>query len=270
MSSETISMRKLKEILRLRYGSNLSVQQIASSLKLAKSTVSKYLSLAKAADIKWPLPTDTDEADLRVAIFVKNSPTRTQYVKPDFAYIHNELKRKGVTLQLLWEEYAAAYPARAYSYTRLTELYNQWRAQLKVTMRQSHRAGEKMFVDYAGQTVSIIDPQSGVRHSAQIFVAVLGASNYAYAEATWSQTLPDWISSHVRAFNFFGGVTAIVVPDNLRSGVKEACYYEPDLNPTYAEMAGYYGTAIIPARPAKPRDKAKVEASVLLVERFIH
>lgn len=270
MPAETISMRKFKEVLRLRYSANLSIEQIANSLKLAKSTVSKYLKLATIAGINWPLPTDIDDRELAHKLFGQTLPRHAvELIKPDFAYLHTELKRKSVTLQLLWEEYAAAYPEQAYSYSHFCELYKNWRAHLNLTMRQVHRAGEKMFVDYAGQTVPIIDLKTGTRHQAQIFVAVLGASNYTYVEASWTQTLPDWISAHVRAFNFFGGVPEIIVPDNTRTGVKEACYYEPDLNPTYAEMASYYGCAVIPARPYKPKDKAKVEACVLLVERWI-
>jgi transposase len=211
-----------------------------------------------------------DETALASALFGKPVQLCSeQFLKPDFSYLHSELKRKGVTLQLLWEEYAATDPARAYSYSRFCELYGEWRGKLKLVMRQTHRAGAKMFVDWAGPTVSILNLETGIRQEAQIFVAVLGASNYAYAEATLTQKLPDWIGAHVRAFNFFGGVSEIIVPDNTRTGVKEACYYEPDLNPTYAEMASYYGTVIIPARPYKPKDKAKVEACVLLVERWI-
>ena len=190
------------------------------------------------------------------------------FTQPDFAYTHQELKRKGVTLQLLWEEYAARNPETAYQYSWFCELYKEWRQRLRVTMRQTHRAGEKLFVDYCGQTVTVTDPATGEAREAQVFVAVLGASNYTDAEATWTQQLPDWISSHVRAFEFFGGVPELVIPDHLRSGVSRACRYEPDLNPTYAEMAAHYGVAVMPARPYKPRDKATVEVGVQVVERW--
>lgn len=271
MSGRIISMRKIKEVLRL-HSSGLSIRQIATSLSLSKGTVGNYLRAAKMAELSWPAAAEIDEADLIARLFSKNraTPVRIeQFVPPDFSYLHTELKRKGVTLQLLWEEYVSADAARAYSYSRFCELYQQWRGKLKLSMRQEHRAGEKMFVDYAGQRVPIQDAISGEVKQAQIFVAVLGASRYAYCEASWSQTLPDWISAHVRAFNFFGGSTELVVPDNLRSGISEACFFEPDINPTYAEMARYYSTAIMPARPYKPKDKAAVENGVQIVERWI-
>jgi len=178
------------------------------------------------------------------------------------------MKKKGVTLALLWEEYKAVYP-EGYQYSQFCELYRRWRGTLKVWMRQEHRAGEKLFVDYSGRTVDIVDPVTGEAKPAQIFTAVLGASNYTYAEATWTQSLPDWIGSHQRAFHYFGGVSELVIPDNLRSGVSKACRYDPDINPTYSDLAHHYQTAILPARVRKARDKAKVEAGVLLVQRWI-
>lgn len=270
MPAERLSMRKLKEVLRLTYNSHLSQRQVASSLRLSKTTVRKYLALANSAGLSWPLPDTVDDHELARLLFPASaSGAPQQLTQPDFPTIHQELKRKGVTLTLLWEEYAAANPDSAYHYSWFCELYQDWRAQLRASMRQTHRAGEKLFVDYAGQTVTVVDPPTGEGQQAQIFVAVLGASNYTYAEATWSQTLPDWIGSHVRAFAFFGGTPEIIVPDNLRSGVSKACRYEPDLNPTYAEMAAHYGVAVIPARPAKPKDKSKVEVGVQIVERWI-
>lgn len=184
-------------------------------------------------------------------------------------FLHQELKLKGVTLQLLWEEYCENVVEQAYSYSQFCSLYRDWQLKLKTSMRQTRRAGEKMFVDYAGHTIPIINSVTGEITPAQIFVAVLGASNYCYAEATLSQTLPDWINSHVRAFEFFGGVPQIVVPDNLKSGVTKACRYEPEINSTYAEMAAHYNVAVIPARPRKPKDKAKVEVGVQVVTRWI-
>ena len=270
MPAKRLSMRKLKEVLRLTYQSHLSQRQIARSLSISKTSVNKYLELAQAAGITWPLPAGMDDTALTKALFPGSlSSWSQQFTQPDFTSIHQELKRKGVTLQLLWEEYAAINPETAYQYSWFCELYKEWRSHLRVSMRQTHRAGEKLFVDYAGQTVPIVDPATGEAYDAQVFVAVLGASNYTFAEATWTQTLPDWISSHVRAFEFFGGLPELVIPDNLRSGVTRACRYEPDLNPTYSEMAAHYGVAVIPARPYKPRDKAKVEAGVQLVERWI-
>jgi transposase len=186
----------------------------------------------------------------------------------DFADIHHQLKRKGVTRQLLWEEYSASHPA-GYGYTQFCVLYRDWRSRLKLSMRQTHRAGEKLFVDYCGPTVPIVNVATGEVREAQVFVAVLGASNYTYAEATWTQSLPDWIGSHTRAFAFFGGTPQLIIPDNLKSGVTRACRYEPLLNTSYAEMLAHYGTAAMPARPYKPRDKAKVEVGVQIVERWI-
>jgi len=173
-----------------------------------------------------------------------------------------------VTLTLLWHEYKAAHP-EGFQYSWFCDQYRAWSARLDVVMRQAHRAGEKLFVDYAGQTVEVVDRHSGEIRTAQIFVAVLGASSYTYAEATWTQQLPDWIGSHVRTFAFLGGVSELLIPDNLRSGVSKAHRYEPDLNPTYADLASHYGVAVLPARVRKPRDKAKAEAGVLLVERWI-
>ena len=194
-------------------------------------------------------------------------PADTRVV-PDWAAVHRELRRPGVTLMLLWEEYRAAHP-EGFGYSWFCKRYEDWSGSLDVVMRQTHRAGEKLFVDDAGHTVEVVDPASGEIRTAQIFVAVLGASNYTYAEATWSQGLSDWIGSHVRAFAYFDGVPAILVPDNLRSGVSKAHRYEPDLNPTYLELANHYGLAVVPARVRKPRDKAKAETGVQIVERWI-
>ena len=263
-------MRKIRDILRLKHCAGLSLRQIARSLNLSVGVVSKYLAAARAAGLSWPLEEGlSDEAldGLLAGRIATQAPN--PFAQPDFPYIHLELKRKGVTRLLLWEEYAAAFPLSHYRYTQFCVLYKDWRRGLSPTMRQLHKAGEKMFVDYAGQTVPLLDPQSGLVHRAQIFVAVLGASNYCFAEATLTQTLPDWISSHQRAFNFFGGLTDLIVPDNIKSGVTKASRYEPRLNRTYEEMAAHYSTAILPARPYKPRDKAKAEVSVQLVERWI-
>ncbi len=189
-------------------------------------------------------------------------------MRPDWALVHRELRKAGVTLSLLWEEYRASHPD-GYGYSRFCDLYRAWKGKLNPTMRQAHVAGEKMFVDYAGATVEVIDGLTGEIREAQIFVAVLGASNYTYAEASWTQSLPDWIGSHRRSFEFIGGVARQIVSDNLKSGVIKACFYEPQVNRTYAEMATHYGTAVVPARPRKPRDKAKVEVGVQVVERWI-
>jgi transposase len=269
MPATRIAMRKIREILRLKWERGLSHRQIAESCQVARPTVTEYLERATAAGLAWPLPADLDETALERLLFPPRpsqpEPTRTV---PDWPTVHEELQRKGVTLFLLWQEYKATHPT-GYGYTWFCTRYQAWVQTLDLVMRQDHRAGEKLFVDYAGQTVPVQDPQTGVVRQAQIFVAVLGASSYAYVEATWSQSLPDWIGAQVRALEFFGGVPAIVVPDNLRSGVAKAHRYEPTLNPTYQDLATHYGLAVVPARPRKPRDKAKVENAVLLTERWI-
>ena len=262
-------MRKIKEVLRLKWVSGLSNRQIAASCGIGRPTVSEYLRRAELAGLRWPLPDDLDEARLERLLFPPppDLPAQQRGI-PDWANIHGELKRPGVTLFLLWQEYRQAYPD-GYQYSWFCEHYRAWQGKLDLVMRQDHRAGEKLFVDYAGQTVPVIDQTTGEVRQAQIFVAVLGASNYIYAEATWSQSLPDWIGSHVRTFRFLGGVPELVVPDNLRAGVSKAHRYEPDTNPTYQDMASHYGVAILPTRVRKPRDKAKVESGVLVVERWI-
>jgi transposase len=270
MSAPPISMRKLKDLLRLKYEAGLSQRQIARALRLSLGVVNKYLHAAHAAGLSWPLPEDLSEAQLRRRLFPPGASTpQSHFASLDFAAIHQELKRKGMTKQLLWEEYAEANPDNHYQRSQFFFLYQQWRARLKLSMRQTHRAGEKMFVDYAGQTVPIINPTTGEVHQAQIFVAVLGASNYTFIEATLSQKLHDWIGSHVRAFEFFGGVVQLVIPDNLKSGVTRADRYEPTLNRSYQEVLAHYSTAALPARPRKPKDKPKVEVAVQVVERWV-
>ncbi len=261
-------MRKIKEVLRLKYESDLSCRQIAASLKLSVGAISKYTKAAEAAGLSWPLPVEMDDITLESRLFPSVSSTH-EHVMPDCAHIHQELKRKGVTLLLLWEEYQASCAGQAYKYAQFCVHYRQYSGRLKLTMRQTHKAGEKLFVDYSGDGVPVVNPQSGEILQAQIFVATLGASGYTFAEATLTQQLPDWVGSHVRAFDFFGCLPEIVVPDNLKSAVTKPCRYEPELNATYSAMARHYGVAIIPARPYKPRDKAMVEMSVLLVQRWI-
>jgi len=261
-------MKQITDVLRLKFEVGLSHEKIARALGLSKGAVAKYASLAEAQGISWPLPPEMDEAALEARLY----PPRTvssHFVEPDYPVIHQELKRKGVTLQLLWSEYSAANPAHAYRYSQYCHRYRQWREHQKRSMRQVHRAGEKLFIDYCGPTVPIVDRATGEERQAQIFVAVLGASSYTYADATWSQGLDDWIASHQRAFRYMGGVTELLVPDNLRSGVSKACRYEPQPNATYLELAQHYNTAILPARPFKPRDKSRAELGVQLVERWI-
>lgn len=261
-------MRKIEEVLRLHWELGLTQRQIARSCNLSRSTVSDYLARARIAGLSWPIPENLDETSLEALLFpVKTTPSKKMPVI-DFAWVRRELQRKGVTLRLLWTEYKTENP-EGYQYSQFCQLYRQWTKTLDASLRQVHRAGEKMFVDYAGQTVPIIDPRTGEVGMASIFVAVLGASNYTYAEAAMSQDLFSWISSHCRAFEFFGGVAQIIVPDNTKTGITHPCRYEPDINPTYQEMATHYGTVVIPTRPSKPKDKAKVEKGVQTVENWI-
>jgi transposase len=200
-----------------------------------------------------------DEARLEALLFPHAAPAVERRATPDFAHLHQELKRQGVTLQLLWDEYTTTHAGQAYRYSQFCLLYHRFAQSLKRSMRQVHRAGDKLFIDYSGDTVPVIDPGSGEIRRAEIFVAVLGASSYTYAEATWSQQLPDWIASHVRCFEFLGCVPALLVPDNLKSAIKRACRYEPEATSTYDDLARHYATAILPARPFHPRDKPAVE-----------
>jgi transposase len=261
-------MRKLREVLRLK-SAGLSSRQIGASLDIGGTTVVDYLARARRAGVAWPVPDDMTDEALEAKLFPApaNVP-KDKRPLPHWPTLFAELKRPGVTLQLLWEEHRAQH-ADSYGYSRFCELYRAWEGKLTPTMRQTHIAGERVFVDYAGTTIDIFDAETGEVHACQLFVAVLGASSYTYAEATRTQTLPDWIGSHMRAFNFFGGVPGMTVSDNLKSGITKACFYEPAVNRSYEEMASHYRTAVLPARPNKPRDKAKVEAGVLLATRWI-
>ena len=269
MSQERLSMRKIEEILRLKWEAKRSHREIAQSCAVSSSTVSDYLNRAQAAGLSWPLPEGLTGADLEQQLFsAVGHATGRSIPQPDWQALHQELKRKSVTLSLLWVEYRQAHPD-GYGYSQFCQHYRTWAKRLKPSMRQTHRAGEKLFVDYAGQTVPVIDPQTGEIRPAQIFVAVLGASSYTYAEAHWAQDLPNWIGAHVRALAFLGGVPEVLVPDNLKAGVKSPHLYEPELNPSYQEFAEYYGVAVVPARVRKPKDKAKVEVGVQVVERWM-
>jgi transposase len=262
-------MRKIGEALRLK-AAGLSTRKIAASLGIGQSTASEYLKRAARAGLSWPLPAGLSDADLERQLFQSTGgATRCGLAPPDWPQVHRELRRKGVTLSLVWEEYRATQPDDGYGYSRFCELYRRWEGRLSPTMRQHHFAGERAFVDYAGDTLEVIDGATGEVRQAQVFVGVLGASNYTYVEATWTQALPDWIASHIRMLAFFGGAPGQLVSDNLKAGVTKACFYEPKVNRTYADLAAHYDTAIIPARPYKPRDKAKVEVGVQLVQRWI-
>lgn len=268
MTQASLSMRKIEEILRLKFEAKLSHRAIAESCQVSSSTVSTYVTHAQAAGLSWPLPAGMTAAELEKRLFPDKPPARRKGEEPDWGYVHKELKRKGVTLSLLWVEYRQSQPD-GYGYSQFCHRYRAWSKHLNPTMRQRHKAGEKLFVDYAGQRAAVVDAKTGEVREAQLFVAVLGASNYVYAEAHWTQSLPNWIAAHQRAFLFLGGVPAVLVPDNLKAGVTSPNLYEPDLNPTYQEFARYCGVAVVPARVRKPRDKAKVEVGVQVAERWI-
>ena len=272
MAQEKVSMRKIREILRLRYDLGLRQDQIARSCNIGQSTVHRYLERFAATGLGWPPPTECDDARLEKLLFAtrRGRPAgREARPAPDFAALHSQLqKHKHLTLQLLWEEYRAQ-ESGGYGYSRFCELYGAWKGTQDVVLRQEHRAGEKLFVDWAEAKIPIYHREIGEIDSASLFVAVMGASSYTFAYAARNQNLHSWIDCHVRAFEFIEGVPQLVIPDNPRTGVDRACRYEPDLNRSYHEMAQHYGVAIMPARPAKPRDKAKAEVGVQIVERWI-
>ena len=270
MPQKELSMRKVKEVLRLRFAAGLHQDQIARSCSIGQSTVHRYLKRAETAGLSWPLPEEYDDRQLNDLLF-PTQPGRKPKQRDcvDFAEVQRQLtSQRHLTLQLLWEEYRET-EADGYGYSRFCELYHGWKRKQDVVLRQEHYPGDKMFVDWAGPTVPIYDVHTGQAAPASLFVAVLGASTYTFARAAADQSLANWINCHVRAFEFFNGASRLIVPDNPRTGVRRACRYEPDLNRTYLEMSQHYGTAIMPARPYKPRDKAKVENAVLLAERWI-
>lgn len=264
-------MRQIIEILRLKHEHQLSVREIARSCGIASSTVGDYLHRAELSQLSWPLPEGLSEAEIQQRLSVAGSqegPASASRKTPDWGRIQNELRRPNVTLRLLWQEYHQSDPS-GFKYSRFCELYHAWRKTLDPTMRLVHLPGEKLFVDWAGQTVPIRNAADGSMSQASLFVAVLGASNKIYAEAFPDQKLNSWILAHVHTFAAFGGVPTLTVPDNTRTAVVKACRYEPTLQRTYQEMAGHYGTTIVPARPFRPRDKAKVESGVQLAQRQI-
>ena len=264
-------MRKVREVLRLHYATGMSLRAVARSLKVSPATVGRCIRRAEAQGLGWPLPDSLDDAGLERRLFPAPAPRGKPRPVPRWSEVHRELRAKGVTLALLWEEYKAVHP-EGLQYSWFCEQYRAWASKLDVVMRQEHRAGEKLFVDSAGHTVGVVDRRTGELRQAQVFVAVLGASSSTYAEATWTQGLADWVGSHVRAFEFFGGCPELVVPDNLRAAVSRAhppAYAGADTNPTYHDLARHYGVAVLPARVRRPRDKAKVEVGVQVVERWI-
>jgi transposase len=262
-------MRKIREVLRLAHELRLSVRAVSEATGVGKTAVAEYVARAKVIGITWPIAPEIGDAELERRLFVPaafhDGPTRAV---PDWTKVHEELKRRGVTLMLLWEEHRADCPD-GHGYSQFCELYSQWRKRLSPVMRQTHLAGDKLFVDWAGDTVDITNPQTGEAHAAHLFVAVLGASSYTWAEARWTETLPDWIGAHVNALDFLGGVPKATVPDNLKAGITRPSRYEPGINRTYQDLADHYGFVVLPTRIRRPRDKAKVEAAVGIVERYV-
>jgi transposase len=260
-------MRKIRDALRLR-ANGLTLREIAESLGLGRTTVGDHLHRAAHAGLTWPLDDALTDVELDALLFPPPSGVAAAITQPDWAAIHLERKRPNVTLMLLWEEYRAVHPD-GYGYSRFCDLYRRWEGRLSPTMRQYHPAGERVFVDYAGATIDVVCGDTGEIRAAQVFVATLGASSMTYAEATWTQVVADWVGAHTRAFAYFGGVPAQIVSDNLKAGITKACFYDPAVNRTYADMAAHYDAAVIPARVRKPRDKAKVEVGVQIVQRWI-
>lgn len=267
MPGPRLPMRQIRDVLRLS-AAGLSKRKIAASLGISATAAGECIRRARGAGLTWPLPEGVTDDALEARLYPPPAAAKAGRPQPDWAVIYRELRRPGVTLQLLWEEYRAVYPD-GFGISRFCELYREWESRLKPTMRQNHVAGERLFVDYAGTTLEVINGLTGEVRTAQLFVAVLGASSLTYAEATWTQGLSDWIGSHTRALSFIGGVTAAVTCDNLRSGITKACIYEPAVNRSYSEWAAFFNTTILPARPYRPRDKAKVEVGVQVATRFI-
>ena len=270
MPAQRLSMRRIRLLLALHFGAGASTRTIGRELGIAPSTVREYLARAAAAGVGWPLAADVTDESLVARLFV-NAGVRAgarHHAEPDWPAVARELKRPGVNLQILWDEYRAIHPG-GYAYSRFCQLFREFERRLSPTMRQQHVAGQKAFVDYSGKRVPIADPLTGDVRMAEIFVAVLGTSSLTYAEASWTQTLPDWIEAHVRMFRFFGAAPRLLVPDNLKSGIHKPSFYDPEVNRSYAMMAAHYDVGVLPARPRRPRDKAAVEAGVRFAQSYI-
>jgi transposase len=268
MARKRLSMRKIKEVLRLKHAGGLSTRAIARACSIGKETVREYLCRASEAGIGWPLPEGLDDEELERRLFSSVLKCTDKRRCPNWALVHQELRKKGVTRRLLWQEFKEEDPDFL-GYSQFCELFRRWGKELHPSMRVPHKAGEKLYVDFAGLTMSYTEPSSGEVKKAHVFVATWGASNYTYAEAFPSQNLPSWISGHINAFEYFGGMPEVLVPDNTKTGVTSPCYYEPDLNPTYQELAHHYGTVVLPTRVRAPKDKAKVEKGVQTVEYWL-
>ena len=269
MPTGRLNMRRIRDLLRLKFSQGLSDRAVATSLGISKGSVGGYLRRARAAGLSWPLPEGLDDDDLELLLF-PDSPTGSSSARPvpDWSLIDKELRKRGVTRMLLWQEYREQHPD-GFGYTWFCTHYDAWKGRVRPSMRQTHVGGEKVFVDFSGDTIDIVDPDTGEVQAVKLFVAAMGASSYTYAEAVSSESLEDWIGAHTRMFSYLGGVPQVVVPDNLKSAVITPDRHDPGLNRTYAEMAEHYGTAVIPARPYKPKDKAKVEVAVQVSQRWI-
>lgn len=263
-------MRKIKEILRLHYEQKLGQRQIARSANVSQSTVHEYLARAHTAGLGWPLGQEWDESRLETTLFPPGQAAArpAKQPLPDFAGLRQQREQhRELTLDLLWEEYREQNP-HGYCYSRFCKLYRRWKKQQDVVLRQDHRPGEKLFLDWAGATLPIYAADGSI-HPAALFVSALGVSSYTYAEAVANQQMENWLKVQMNAFEFYGGCPQLLIPDNTKTGVSRPCIYEPDLNPTYQEFATHYRVAVLPARPRKPRDKAKVESAVQVVQRWI-
>ena len=262
-------MRKVREVLRLKHALGMSYRAISEATGIGRSAAAEYVHRAAVIGVTWPVPEALSDVELERRLFpVAGGDGIPPRAAIDWPKVQEELKRRGVTLLLLWQEYRSDH-ADGYGYSRYCDLYCAWKKQVSATMRQTHLAGEKLFVDWAGDTIGVVDPATGEERRARIFVAALGASNYTYAEARWTETLPDWIGAHVNAFDAIGGVPLALVPDNLKAGITKPSRYEPGINRTYQDLADHYGCVVLPTRIIKPRDKAKVEVAVQIVERFV-
>jgi len=262
-------MKKIRDVLRLTHTMGMSRRRVSEATGIGRTAVSDYVQRAAIAGLAWPLPDGMDDAELERRLFPPPDASASEVgPEPDWSYIHAELKRRGVTMTLLWQEYRTEH-TQGYAYSWFCERYRAWKKCVSPTMRQTHLAGEKLFVDWAGDTAPVFDPATGEEHRARIFVAALGASNYTYAEARWTETLPDWVGAHVNALAAIGGVPKALVPDNLKAGITKPSRYEPGINRTYQDLADHYGCVVLPTRIVKPRDKAKVEVAVQIVERFV-
>jgi transposase len=261
-------MRKVREVLRLRLEQKMHARDVAAACGMGCTTVLEYGYRAKAAGLSWPLPEGLTDSALEALLFPPAPPQDAERPLPDWSHIHSELSRKGVTLMLLWQEHKKVHP-NGYNYSRFAERFREWEGTHSYTMLQHHRPGEKLFVDFSGMTMQLTSPDTGELEEVQIFVAATGYAQYIFARACRTQTLRDWLDSHALAFEFFGGCHEVLVPDNLKSGVKTPCRYEPQKNPAYADLASHYGVVVLPARSYKPKDKPKVESGVLQVQRWV-